>query len=125
MIFSPDRGPWRASKALLVAVDITGVVIPQYDDHPKLPVGLDELSSLARLTDHALTDESPGEAAFLAALEERGLATVAGDTPDPNRSNHEPRSLPTVSIGAACSTRRCSSYRTRCCFAAATDTSRV
>jgi radical SAM superfamily enzyme YgiQ (UPF0313 family) len=63
----------RASKSMLVSVDLTGIVIPQYGDHPKLPLGLTELRVLEGLTNGAIGSGSTADASFLAALVERGL----------------------------------------------------
>jgi radical SAM superfamily enzyme YgiQ (UPF0313 family) len=73
---------WRASRALLVAVDITGVVIPHYGDHPKLPMTLGDLRFLERLHAEppAAASESRPPPGFLDALMERGLV-LEGDHP--------------------------------------------
>jgi hypothetical protein len=74
----------RASRALLVAVDLTGVVVPQYGDHPKLPTSLSELRVLERLTAPRSASTSPANGAeppgFLEALADRGLL-VEGEAP--------------------------------------------
>lgn len=73
---------WCASRALLVGVDLSGVVVPQYGEDAKIPVGLAELRLLEELSS-GVWAEPPGDAGdgrppFLDALHQRHLIVPAG-----------------------------------------------
>jgi radical SAM superfamily enzyme YgiQ (UPF0313 family) len=76
---SLQADPWRASNALVVAVDLSGVVVPRYDDLPKLELTLADLRVIEALAsgsseaDDALS--TPNAQGLIDTLRERGLVT--------------------------------------------------
>jgi radical SAM superfamily enzyme YgiQ (UPF0313 family) len=85
MTANDDTGP-RPSHALVIGVDLTGVVLPQYDEHPKVPLDLAMLEALRTLG----TPNPAHHATVVELLAERGLLTseaaespVAADPPTP------------------------------------------
>jgi radical SAM superfamily enzyme YgiQ (UPF0313 family) len=81
----------RLSSALVVAVDLTGVVLPQYDEHPKVPLDLPALDALRNLG----RGGAPDGAAIVELLRERGLLTSA---PPAHTATEPAEPIPTATI---------------------------